>query len=212
MKIYEYKFSATENCANENDEHSSCCQICMNSYINDDKKKFINYIHCRHKYCCNSCFKKIMKNEKQQERISYKCPWCRISYIFSYNTLRRRKVNTLYAYQLNDTLLYVSYVLSKELYEISIEQLIERIIPSEQSRPNGQHSQVTQGTQDTQETQVTQGTQVTQVTTIPLQSALNRVRMRRLIQERKQKLAVENKIIHLTLFAIIYCVIIMIFY
>ena len=196
MKIYEYNFSATENCATENDEHYSCCQICMNSYVNNDKKnkkKFVNYIHCLHKYCCNSCFKKIMKNEKQHQHVSYKCPWCRISYIFSYNTLRRRKINTLYAYQLNNTTFYVSHVPSNELYETSIEQLIERMIPSLQSsEPYGQYSQG-----------------------IALQSALNRVRMRRLIEERKQKLeklAVETKIIHLTLFAIIYCVIIMIFY
>lgn len=200
MKIYEYKFSATENCANENDEQYSCCQICMNSYVNDDRKKYINYIHCRHKYCCNSCFKKIIKNEKQHQRVYYKCPWCRISYIFSYNTLRRRKINTLYAYQLNNTLFYVSYVLSNELYEISIEQLIERMIPSVQSsESNEQHLQITP--------QVTQ-----EGTPIALQSALNRIRMRRLMQEQKQKLAVENKIIYLTLFAMIYCVIIIIFY
>lgn len=190
MKIYEYNFSATENCAIDNDEHYLCCQICMNSYVNNVKKKFVNYIHCRHKYCCNSCFKKIMKNEKRHQYVSYKCPWCRISYIFSYNTLRRRKINTLYAYQLNNTLFYVSYVLSNELFETSIEKLIERMIPSLQSsEPYRQYSQG-----------------------IALQSALNRVRMRRLIQERKQKLAVETKIIHLTLFAIIYCVIKMIFY
>jgi hypothetical protein len=93
--------------------------------------------------------------------------------------------------------------LSNELYEISIEQLIERMIPSVQSsESNEQHMQITP--------QVTQ-----EGTPIALQSALNRVRMRRLIQERKQKLqklAVETKIIHLTLFAMIYCVIIMIFY
>ena len=186
MKIYEYKFSATE--AIGNDEQYSCCQICMNSYVNDDKKKFINYIHCRHKYCCNSCFKKIMKNEKQHKSISYKCPWCRISYIFSYNTLKRSNINTLYAYQLNDTLFYVSYVLSNELYEISVEQLIERMIPSESYEQSGQHPHQ-------------------QVTTISLQSALNRARMRRLMEERKQNLAIENKIIYLTICAIIYCVI-----
>ena len=190
MKIYEYNFSATGNCTIDNDEHYSCCQICMNSYVNNDKKKFVNYIHCRHKYCCNSCFKKIMKNEKQYQYVSYKCPWCRISYIFSYNTLRRRKINTLYAYQLNNTTFYVSHVLSNKT---SIERLIERMMPSLQSSvPYRQYSQG-----------------------IALQSALNRVRMRSLIQERKQKLqklAVETKIIHLTLFAIIYCVIIMIFY
>jgi hypothetical protein len=68
--------------------------------------------------------------------------------------------------------------------------LIERMIPSLQSsEPYGQYSQG-----------------------IALQSALNRVRMRRLIQERKEKLAVKTKLIHLTLFAIIYRVIIMIFY
>ena len=66
-------------------EYDTHCQICFLEYSSKNFKTGPEKEESCH-MCCKSCFAKIIKKNKKGY-LTYKCPWCRVKYIYYNNHL-----------------------------------------------------------------------------------------------------------------------------